>query len=293
MDCECHGHIILDGKDYKKAVALHADGLKREVIDRRLEDCALRGIRFYRDGGDVAGATAYAARRASRFGIDYRTPVFAIYKKGHYGGMFGNGFDTLAEYEQLVRQVQEEGGHYIKLMISGINDFNVYGRLTGGTLEAGLIRDMVQAAHETGFAVMAHVNTAQQVTWALEAGVNSIEHGYYMDDGCLRLLQKTGAVWVPTFSPVEQAEQSGLFPSGVPAQMLELHRRNLKSAVDLGVLIACGSDAGSFLVPPSEGCGMEQRYLETAVGSDRLDRLQKLMEQGAAKIRETFRPVSG
>ena len=121
-----------------------------------------------------------------------------------------------------------------------------------------MIQDMIQAAHETGFAVMAHTNTAEQIRRALEAGADTIEHGYYMDEECLRLFLARRAVWVPTFAPVAQAGKSGLFPTEVISRILALHRENLRKAVSMGVLVACGSDAGSFMVPPDTGCGMDR-----------------------------------
>lgn len=285
---ECHGHIVLDGNDYRKAMALHRMGLDKDVIRQRLEACREQGIRFYRDGGDCVGASEYAAGIGAEFDIDYRTPIFTIHKKEHYGGMFGRSFDRFSEYEQLVHEVKERGGHFIKIMVSGIMDFNHYGELSGGTLERHLIQDMVAAAHETGYAVMAHVNTAEQIAWALEAGADSIEHGYYMDDRCLELLKKTGAVWVPTFAPVENARKSGLFSDMVLGQILKLHRENLQKAVEKDILIACGSDAGSFMVPPAEGCSIEKAYLEQAAGPELDRQLQTIIERGNQKIREQF-----
>lgn len=285
---ECHGHIVLDGNDYQKAMALHRTGLDRDVIRRRLAACADQGIRFYRDGGDCVGASEYAAGIAAEFDMDYRTPIFAIHKKEHYGGMFGKGFGRFAEYEQLVHEVKERGGNFIKIMISGIMDFNRYGTLSGGTLERSLIQDMVAAAHEAGYGVMAHVNTAEQIAWALEAGADSIEHGYYMDDRCLELLAQKDAVWVPTFAPVENARKSSLFSDTVLSRILELHRDNLRKAVERSLPVACGSDAGSFMVPPAKGSSIEEAYLEQAAGPEQAEKLKNVIQKGNKKIRERF-----
>lgn len=285
---ECHGHIVLDGNDYRKAMARHRTGLDKDMIRQRLEACREQGIRFYRDGGDCIGASEYAAGIGPEFDIDYRTPIFAIHKKEHYGGMFGKCFDRFSEYEQLVHEVKERGGHFIKIMVSGIMDFNHYGELSGGTLERHLIQDMVAAAHETGYAVMAHVNTAEQIAWALEAGADSIEHGYYMDERCLELFCQTDAVWVPTFAPVENARKSGLFSDTVLDSILKLHRENLQKALEMNVLIACGSDAGSFMVPPAGGCSIEEAYLKQAAGSKQIEKLREIVERGNKKIRERF-----
>lgn len=287
-DWECHGHIVLDGTDYQKAVALHRNGIDRDIILRQLEACAKQGIRFYRDGGDSVGVSEYAAKAAFAYGICYRTPVFAIHKNGHYGSMFGKGFDTFREYEQLVHEVKERGGHFIKIMVSGIMDFHVYGKLTGGTLEQHLIEDMTAAAHEAGFSVMAHVNTAEQIRWTVEAGADSIEHGYYMDEMCLKQMKQTKTVWVPTFAPVENAKKSLLFPGAILDRILQLHRKNLRTAVTTGVLVAYGSDAGSFMVPPAKGCAIEETYMEAAAGPKLIPRLKQLARQGCETIRERF-----
>ena len=59
---------------------------------------------------------------------------------------------------------------------------------------------MVHIAHSEGYSVMTHVNGADHIKVALEAGVDSIEHGNFMDAECLSLLKETGAVWCPTIA---------------------------------------------------------------------------------------------
>ena len=49
---ECHGHIFMNGVDYKKAVSMYAHGVDREDVKRKLAVYRDRGITFYRDGGD-------------------------------------------------------------------------------------------------------------------------------------------------------------------------------------------------------------------------------------------------
>ena len=86
---ECHAHMIMDGVNYKKAVAQHKDKVVDAVIRQRFEEYAKRGIFFIRDGGDACAVTKRAAQLACEYGITYRTPVFAIHKRGHYGGIVG------------------------------------------------------------------------------------------------------------------------------------------------------------------------------------------------------------
>ena len=126
---ECHAHLIMDGENYRKAVAVHANGVQEEDLRTKLAGYAARGICFVRDGGDSHGISARALQLAGEYGITYRTPLFAIHKRGHYGGIVGFPFDTWKEYEQLVGRVRAEGGHFIKIMCSGILDFRRRGAL--------------------------------------------------------------------------------------------------------------------------------------------------------------------
>ncbi len=95
---ECHAHVIMDGMNYKAAVALHKNGVCQEAVRTHLEAYQKAGITFVRDGGDAWGASRYARSVAAEYGIDYRTPVFAIHLKGHYGGIVGHPFADRAEY---------------------------------------------------------------------------------------------------------------------------------------------------------------------------------------------------
>lgn len=143
-----------------------------------------------------------AKELAPEYGIDYRTPVFAIHKRHHYGGIVGLPFDTWTEYEALVLRAKEEGADFIKIMVSGILDFAHAGILTEDGLDRESIRRMIGTAHDAGMAVMAHCNGNQTCYETLEAGVDSLEHGFFMEEETLHLLAEKGTAWMPTFAPV-------------------------------------------------------------------------------------------
>ena len=90
---ECHAHIFMDGKNYKKAVERHKNGVDESVIRSHFACYQTQGIHFVRDGGDALGVSRRAKELAPEYGIDYRTPIFAIHKNGHYGKIVGKGFD--------------------------------------------------------------------------------------------------------------------------------------------------------------------------------------------------------
>ena len=82
---ECHAHIFLNGRNYKEAVALHKNHVSEEAIRQAFAEYRKRGITFVRDGGDALHVSEYASKIAPQYGIDYRSPMFAIHRKGHYG----------------------------------------------------------------------------------------------------------------------------------------------------------------------------------------------------------------
>ena len=79
---ECHAHIIMDGVNYRHAIDMHKNGPDDKIIREHLKAYQERGIVFVRDGGDALGVSARAKELAPEYGIDYRTPIFAIHKEG-------------------------------------------------------------------------------------------------------------------------------------------------------------------------------------------------------------------
>ena len=165
---DCHIHMVLDGVNWKEAIARHRAAPQEAFIRETLEQYQTLGFSDLRDGGDRWGVCDLAAKLAPEYGIRYRSPGFPIYKIGHYGGFIGRGFDEFVEYRALVREARTHGAHFIKIMISGLMDFERYGVLTSEPLPPKLIRDMIACAHDEGFSVMAHANGDEAVRAALE-----------------------------------------------------------------------------------------------------------------------------
>ena len=258
---ECHGHIMMDGEDYKAAFAA----------------LAARGVSYFRDGGDANGVTAEAkqyAKQHPELGIEYVTPVFAIHRKGRYGGIVGRAFETVKEFRGLVSDAAAKGADFIKIMYSGIVTFKEFGELSTPPLDAAEIKELVNIAHGEGFAVMAHCNGSRTVMAAIEAGTDSIEHGVFMDDECIAALAQTRTLWVPTIAAIaafsgrsgcgESLRYDGRpgFDLRITRRTVEAHMAAVAEAAAFGegrperadtVLIASGSDSGAFGVPHGPG----------------------------------------
>ena len=266
MAVDCHIHMALDGGYWKDALARHKDAPDEAFIRRTLETYKTLGFTYLRDGGDRWNAGKRASELAGEYGMTYRTPCFPIYRKGHYGSFIGRGFETIDDFRALVAEVKKSGGHFIKLMISGLMDFSQYGVLTGEPLPPDLIRDMIACAHDEGFSVMAHANGDEAVRAALAGGVDSIEHGAYLTDETLCQLAESGAVWVPTLVTIGNLIGCGRFPDTVLTPLLAYQMNAVKKAAALGARIACGSDAGAYRVLHGQGGLDEQALLRRAIG---------------------------
>lgn len=272
---DCHIHMVLDGVNWKEAIARHRAAPQEAFIRETLEQYQTLGFSDLRDGGDRWGVCDLAAKLAPEYGIRYRSPGFPIYKIGHYGGFIGRGFDEFVEYRALVREARTRGAHFIKIMISGLMDFERYGVLTSEPLPPKLIRDMIACAHDEGFSVMAHANGDEAVRAALAGGVDSIEHGAYLTDETLCQLAESRAVWVPTLVTIGNLIGCGRFPDKVLKPLLAYQRNAVKKAAALGAKIACGSDAGAYRVLHGQG-GTDERAL-----------LRRILGEGADAVLDT------
>lgn len=280
---ECHAHMIMDGVNYRVAVALHRDGACEAAVREHLSRTRASGISFVRDGGDAKGVSKLTKELAPEYGIDYRTPIFAIHRKGHYGGIVGHSFEDREEYCALVRRAKEEGADFIKIMVSGILDFAHAGTLTELGLEQEEIRYMIGTAHDAGMAVMAHCNGDETCRFALEAGVDSLEHGFFMEDETLHMLAEFGAVWMPTLSPIGNLLGCGRFPDEEVCKNLDMQLSKVKKAASLHACIGLGSDAGAYLVPHGQGTLDEYKYLCRAGVDD------GTIRRAEERVKELFR----
>ena len=284
MRADCHMHMILDGVYYRAAIDAQRNRPDEALIRARLEAYRAAGIRFLRDGGDAWGVGAFAAKLAPEYGIDYRTPIFPIHKKGHYGAFIGRGWDSLREYAALVAEARNAGADFIKIMISGLMDFDHYGVITSEPLPAAEIAELIRIAHAEGLSVMAHANGAETVRAAAEAGVDSVEHGAYLDAAALRAMADAGTIWVPTISTIGNLIGEGRYPDAVLKPLFKLQAENIRSFAKMGGTIAPGSDAGAYAVPHVQGALDEYKYLTEILGEG----AETVLEAGAREIMRRF-----
>lgn len=282
MKSDCHMHMVLDGVDWKAAIARHKDTPDEAFIHKVLQTYADLGYTYLRDGGDRWGAGKTARRIASQYGITYRTPLSPLCKAGHYGAFIGETYENVKEYAALVKKMGAQGCDFIKIMISGLMDFDRFGVLTEDGLPAQEIRELIHIAHEEGFAVMAHCNGARTAEAAALSGVDSIEHGAYLDHSALQAMAECGTVWVPTLSTIGNLRGKGRFSEDAVTRIFESAMENCAVFASLGGLIAPGTDAGAWCVP--HGSNTEETYLTDILGKQ----ADIILQRGIAAIQERF-----
>ena len=282
MLADCHIHMVLDGKNWRAAIGRHRERPDERYIRRTLEVYRDRGFTYLRDGGDKWGVGLRARELAGAYGIRYVTPCAPLCMAGHYGGFIGEQYENLKEFTALVEKQKRLGADFIKLMISGLMDFDHYGVLTEPGLAPQIIRETIHIARDLGFAVMAHANGPETVLPAVEAGVDSIEHGAYLNRETLEAMAEAKTVWVPTLSAVGNLRGTGRFDEKEVEKILESAMENVNIFASLGGILAPGSDAGAWAVP--HGGVTEYDLLEEALGKD----CGKLLDRGIQTVEARF-----
>lgn len=283
---ECHEHIFMDGADYLAAVRTHRDAPCEPVIRAHLREYQKRGITYIRDGGDKYGASTLARELAGEYGITYRTPVFGIHKNGQYGKIVGYGFSDMKGYYDLVKQAIRQEADFIKIMTTGLMDFEHHGEVTGEPLSLGEVKEMVHIAHEEGMAVMSHTNGIKGTMIAVEAGVDSLEHGNFLDEETVRALSQSGTVWVPTAVTVRNLLGDGRFPDETLRPICECTENALRAAYRFRAAVALGSDGGAYRVLHGQGLVDEYHAFQQILGAG--EALDSWLRAGEKKIQEVF-----
>jgi len=157
-----------------------------------------------------------------------------------------------ADAAKAVRMHYKRNDDLIKIMPSGgVLDQSSSGDNSQLTLEE--IKAVVSAAHDYGFTVAAHAHGAEAIRRAVSGGVDSIEHGTYMDEQDMKLMKEHGTWYVPTIIAgdyvAQKAAVPGYYPPQVAAKAAAIGPLILETAgraYRAGVKIAFGTDAGVY-----------------------------------------------
>ncbi|HET7268597.1 MAG TPA: amidohydrolase family protein [Oleiagrimonas sp.] len=221
----------------------------RNLADGHNESIALRDAI---NRGEVAGPRIFTAGQAigTTGGHADSTDGYRLDLQGDPGPKQGI-INSPAEAWKAVRQHYKDGADVIKIMASGgvLDESESAGNPQMTIAE---IKAVVAAADDYGFIVAAHAHGAESIRRAILGGVDSIEHGTFMNEEDMKLAKQHGTWLVPTIIAgeyVSKKARQGWFPPQVRRKALEVGPQIMATAgkaYKAGVKIAFGTDAGVY-----------------------------------------------
>ncbi|HSN69855.1 MAG TPA: amidohydrolase family protein, partial [Steroidobacteraceae bacterium] len=158
--------------------------------------------------------------------------------------------DGPVEAAAAVRQRYKEGSDLIKIAVTG-GVLSVARNSQNPQFMAAEIEAIVATARDYGLTVAVHAHGAEGMKRAIKAGVDTIEHGTYMDDEVIALMKQHGTWFVPTLMAgrwlVEKAAVPGFFPDVVRPKATAVGPKmqdTFARAYRAGVKILFGTDSG-------------------------------------------------
>ncbi|HTT64589.1 MAG TPA: amidohydrolase family protein [Bryobacteraceae bacterium] len=258
---DVHTHLTF-GNDFDPYTRLTTDAVRE----------ALNGVRFAKITLEAGFTTVRNVGASGYSDVALRDYINAGYIPGPHmqvsgpplgitGGHCDNNFlpasyhatadgvaDGIAAVEHQVRQNIKYGVDLIKVCA------------TGGVLSKGddpqasqysldELKALVADAHRLGRRVAAHAHGAEGILFASEAGVDSIEHGTYIDADDIAAMKKHGTWLVPTLYLITWMRENGHLPEMFQKKMLDVSavvQQNQKKAIAAGVKVALGTDAAVY-----------------------------------------------
>ena len=247
---DCHEHFTGDGG---------MDSMERLLGDtheeftlKAVSNCRralMSGVTSARDVGARFGININIAQQTAA-GAIMGPRIIASGEWFQFPGTWPAGLTRSTETpEELllgIREMIERGAGLIKVGATGFHpDGEQFASLGLEALEVA-----VQASHEAGLKIAAHCHGFEGTRQAVEAGIDSIEHGTFVDEPTVQLMADRGTYLVPTMSTWDTRERLANQLGWSREQMADIYHRKENSiasfgrALRAGVIIATGTDAG-------------------------------------------------
>lgn len=251
---DSHTHLAMSGTlDPETRADQTTDEYKiaEKRIKKHIRDYLKHGVVAVRDGGDFH---AHVLKYKNEFHSYKDTPlnIYAAgngyHLKGRYGQLLGMHLAPGMDLGRAILEGFKQGIDHIKIVNSGVNSLTEYGKETSFQFTEDELKSAVKAADSIGLKVMVHANGRLPVQVAIEAGCQSIEHGFFMGEDNIKRMFDKGTIWVPTIIPMK-AYSDISNPESQKHHVAEenmLHQlEQVENAIKYGVAIALGTDAGS------------------------------------------------
>jgi imidazolonepropionase-like amidohydrolase len=220
----------------------------RDLGDEFLATLALRNAI---NAGKIRGPRIVAAGKAIATTGGHTDPTNGwAHRFQHDPGPDEGVVNSVDDARKAVRQRYKDGSDTIKITATG-GVLSIAKNGANPQFTEDEIRAVVQTARDYGFKVAAHAHGAEGIKRAVRGGVDSIEHGTFMDDETMRLMKERGTFYVPTISAgnwvYEQAQNPDFFPPIVRPKALQVGpqiQQTFAKAYKAGVRILFGTDTG-------------------------------------------------
>lgn len=293
---DCHVHVTStgdadssgDAAEHDAYLALRASQLIQQDLEAGFTTVRNMGSRNFID---------LAVQRAQKAGFTGGSRIItsgpALTMTGGHGWGGGHEVDGCDEARKMARHNLKKGVEMIKIMATG-------GVMTPGVepgspqLTEEEMRAAVEEAHKAGRRTGSHAQGTEGIKNAIRAGIDTIEHGIFLDDEAIQMMIDNGTTLVPTLVAPFHINEGGV-AAGIPAYAVEKagrvassHVESFKKALKAGVRIAMGTDSGTPLNRHGENALELQFYVEygmtpeqallstTKVAAETIDRAELL-----------------
>lgn len=249
-----HVHIAMEPVGDPFSLMLKESQTKTAIRGiRNLQKQLQSGVTYFRDLGAV-NYIDLELRKAVTEGLiqgpDFLASGKVIAMTGGHGWPMGRECDGIDEVRKGTREQLKAGADLIKIMATG-------GVMTDGvepgspqlTLEE--MKVAVEEAKKAGRKTAAHAQGATGIKNAILAGIDSIEHGIFLEDDIIELMVEKDVYLVPTLAApyciIEAGEENGISLQAIEKskRIMPTHVESFQKARKAGVKIAMGTDAGT------------------------------------------------
>ena len=240
--------VAIDAVVYAQRTLLAGFTTVRDLGDEYRASIALRNAI---NAGKVPGPRIIAAGKAIATTGGHADPTNGWARKfpadpGPEDGVINSVDDA----RKAVRQRYKDGSDTIKITATG-GVLSIAKNGSNPQMTEEEIRAVVETARDYGFKVAAHAHGAEGIKRAIRGGVDSIEHGTFMDDEGMKLMKEHGTYYVPTLTAgqwvADQAQDPDFFPAIVRPKAQQVGpqiQKTFAKAYKAGVKIMFGTDTG-------------------------------------------------